>query len=633
MDDRMHVGRVVRFGLFEFEPEARQLTKNGRRVHLQDKPFDMLALLLERRGEIVTRAELRQRLWPADTFVVFDDSVNTAVRKLREALGDSANSPRFVETVPRHGYRFIAPIDRHTASADADGLPTVVKAPTDRRVGRPETVTRRLGFLAGITAIVVTAAAIWLSSRTAESPRAGAPRRVMLAVLPFDNLSGSSTEEYFADGMTEELITHLARIDPKQLGVIGRTSSMYFKGARATIAEIGRQLRVDYVLEGSVRRETGRVRVTAQLIRVSDQTHAWADSYDRELADVLAIQRAVAARVAESLSLTLLDRLPGKGPKPAAYEAYLQGRFHWNKRNPADLHRSLELFRRAIESEPTFALAYAGLADAYNMLGIGEYGGIEPKIAAEDARRAAMRAIQLDDSLAEPHSSLGFVRFAYDWDWPGAESEFRRAIELNAGYPTAHHWYANFLGYMGRTAEAIEEIEVARRLDPLSLIINADAGYILHIARRHDEAIERFQSTLKLDPHFAVARWYLGMAYEQVGRVEDAVGEFERAMTDSGNTVASLVSIAYTVGRAGDERRAREILRQLEARAAREYVDPAAFAHIHVALGEHDRALDFLERAYAQRSDWLVEINVVPSFDRLRSNPRFTALLKKMGFP
>jgi adenylate cyclase len=246
-------------------------------------------------------------------------------------------------------------------------------------------------------------------------------------------------------------------------------------------------------------------------------------------------------------------------------------------------------------------------------------------------RGAAIRAIELDGTLAEPHASLGFIRFAYDWDWPGAEAAFRRAIQLNASYPTAHHWYANFLSYMGRSNEAIVEIETARRLDPLSLIFNADSGYILHMASRHDEAIARFNSTLTMDPRFSVARWYLGMAYEQVGRVQEAIQEYEQAMRESGSTVANLSSIGYAFARAGDTGRAREILRRLQTMATKEHVDPAAFAYIHVALGEHDRALDFLERAYEERSDWLVELKVTPSLDPIRAHPRFVALLRKMS--
>lgn len=628
----------VQFGVFEVDLRARELRKHGRRVRIQDKPFDTLAILIERSGELVTREELRQRLWPADTFVVFDDSLNTAVRKLREVLGDSAESPRFVETIPRHGYRFIAPINRATptpatlsVASPPQAAPSSLGGADNPFVAPRSRFTSRLALFGFLLALAGVGLSMWFLFRTGQALNPAGHLRVMLAVLPFENLSGNPLEEYFADGMTEELITHLARIDPTRLGVIGRTSSMHFKGSRATIAEIGDVLGVEYLLEGSVRRDAGLIRVTAQLIRVSDQTHAWTETYDRDLASMLEIQSAVATRVAESLSLALLDRPARAALMPEAHEAYLRGRFHWNKRTPDDLKTSLEFFRRAIEIQPTHALAYAGLADAHNMLGLGEYAVVEPRIAAEAARRAATRAIELDGSLAEAHASLGFVQFAYDWNWLGAEAEFGRAIELNAGYPTAHHWYANFLGYMGRFSEAITEIEAARRLDPLSLIINADEGYILHLARRDDEAIARLESTLKMDSHFSVARCYLGMAYEQVGRVTEAIVEYRKAMADSGSTVATLTSVAFAQARAGNRQDAQGILRLLQERATKEHVDPAAFAYIYSALGETDRALGFLERAYEERSDWLVELKVTPSLDPLRPNPRFIALLRKMN--
>lgn len=566
--------QTVSFGVFEADLRTGELRKRGVKIKLQEKPFQILAALLASPGQTVTRDELRQKLWPSGTYVDFDRSLNTGLRKLREALGDSADNPRFVETLPKRGYRFIAPVGQAQSSRRSD-------------------------------------------------------EKLMLAVLPFENLSGSSEEDYFADGLTEELICELGQLNPKHLGVIARTSAIQYKGTKKSIEQIARELNVAYVLEGSVRRERARIRIATQLIEAEGQTHHWSASYDRELRDSLAVQRDVARRVGQALAVELLpERQFKQTVAPAALEAYLRGRFFWGQRSDGALRKAIDYFEQALEIDPSFARAHSGIADCRALL--CWFGAVSPRESAQKAMAAALRALELDDSLAEAHSSLALIRYWYEWDWTGAEEEFQRAIALNASYAQAHQWYAAFLNAMGRTDEAQVELTRARELDPLSLIISMNAADPLFFSRRFDEAIEQLQALLKQEPRFTPAFFNLGRVYLQKGMFEEAIAAFERALKYSGNRGA-YPSLAYAYARAGKTEEARRILDQVLAQEAALLPASPLIAQAYLGLGEMETAFEWLRKGIEERSPWVGFLKADPIYDEVRSDSRFRDLLKLIG--
>ncbi|MCH8912571.1 MAG: tetratricopeptide repeat protein, partial [Planctomycetes bacterium] len=469
--------------------------------------------------------------------------------------------------------------------------------------------------------------------RTAKPPPAQSPNgKIMLAVLPFEDMS-PEPQEWFSDGMTEEMIAQLGRLHPKKLGVIARTSAMRFKNTDKGIDQIGRELGVDYILEGSVRRAGERVRITAQLVQVSDQTHLWAQSYNRHVADVFAIQIDVAEQIARALALELL---PGEQaalaqaltPSPAAHEAYLRGRYYWNKRTPEGLKKGLEHFQRAVEQDPGYALAYAGVADSYAVM--ASWNLLPPDEGYPKAKAAATKALEIDDTLAEAHALLAVVAKEYDWDFSRAERGFRKALQLNPGYATAHQWYAEYLAAMGRHEEAIAEIERAEELDPLSLIINAIAGYVCYFASEYDQAIDHCQKALELDPNFATAHYFIGWVYERKGMYGEAIAELQKARTLSGN-IDFLAVLAHAYAVSGRTKQARKMLDEVKAFSERAYVSPYVLALIYMGLGEKDQAFAWLETAYAERAINLVVLKVDPRYDELRGDPRFDDLLRRIG--
>jgi TolB-like protein/Tfp pilus assembly protein PilF len=566
---------ILRFGAFELDLRAGELRKRGLRIKLQEKPLQILALLLECPGEVVTREQLRQHLWAAATFVDFDHSVNSAVNKLREALGDSAENPRFIETLPRHGYRFIATLPARSGEDTAQP-----KAP---------------------------------------------PEKVRLAVLPLENLSGDPAEEPFVDGMTEELITQLANLHPARLGVIARTSTMRYKQTRKGIDEIGRELAVEYVVEGSVRRADSRVRISAQLIQVRDQTHLWAQSYEHELGGILAIQSEVACAIATRIQIELVPaqpRQPIRTPhaRPETYELYLKGRYYLNRANPQDHEKALEYFQQAVDEDPHYAAAYAGIADTYVFFGF--HRGLQSEWALK-ARNAAAKALELDPDLAGAYISLAIIKTLHDWDWAGAEEECRRAIELDPGASEPHRTYGFLLSLLGRHDQAIAEASQGRELDPLSPNANYYLASALYAARRYDEAIAQLRKVLEVEPNFFAAHVGLGHLYAAQARYEEASAEFAQA----GERPEFM---AWVHALAGRKTEAREILaRALESAETSRVV----LSVVYALLGEKDKAFECLEQAYVERDSIIIFSRTFPTFDPLRSDPRFQDLLRRMKFP
>jgi TolB-like protein/DNA-binding winged helix-turn-helix (wHTH) protein/Tfp pilus assembly protein PilF len=618
--------QVVKFGVFEVDLRAGEIRKAGVRQKLAGQPFQVLQVLLEHPQEIVTREELRERLWPGNTFVDYELALKKAVNRLREVLGDSAENPHFIETVPRRGYRFLGTIEAAKPSGAEAAAPAT---PTRRKFSWPLTGSLALALVA---ALVLAFNADKLRTRIFAKTHSNEIRSI--AVLPLENLSKDPNQDYFSDGITDALTTELAQIG--SLRVISRTSAMHFKGTRETLPEIGRELNVDAVVEGSITRSENRVRITAQLIEAPSDRHLWAKSYERDLKDILTLQDEVARDIAGEIRVKLSPeertRLATVRPiDPVAHEAYLKGRYYLNKRTEEGFRRAIEYFDEATQKDPNYALGHSGLADSYILL--GEYSLVPPKEAFTKAREAAAKALQLDDTLAEAHNALAAVKVDYDWDWPGAEREFRRAIELNPGYATAHQWYAEILSELGRHEEALAEIKRAQQLDPFSLIINAVSGDALRCAGQYDLAIKQLRQTLEIDPNFAHAYFHLGMTYLRKGAFVEAIAEFQKAVTLSPNVTDYKGGLGYAYARAGKRAEARKVLNVLKERSRQSYVSWFYVAAIHAGLDEKDQAFACLEKAYAQHEQGLVVINREPMFDPLRSDPRFTELLRRIGTP
>jgi TolB-like protein/DNA-binding winged helix-turn-helix (wHTH) protein/Flp pilus assembly protein TadD len=611
----------LRFGVFEVDLRTRELTKRGLRIRLQEQPFQVLATLLERPGELVTREALRQKLW-SQTVVDFDHGINKAINKIREALGDSAEHPRFVETVSRRGYRFLAdvtPIDSAAVEA-ADA-------------GTPATPPRRRHAWTGLAfglAVVLAALLSWIIY--AQSPFT--PRIHSLAVLPLENLSGDAAQEYFADGMTDALIADLGQISA--LRVISRTSVMTYKRVRKPLPQIARELKVDAVVEGTVLRAGKRVRITAQLIQVSDEKHLWAQSYEGELQDTLALQNSVASAIAERIQVTLNPQEAAALKKSTtvnadAYEAYLKGRYFWNKRTGVDLRKAIDYFHAAIDADPDFARAYSGLADAYALAGDWEYGILSPQDAFPKAKAAVTKALALDDSLGEAHTSLALIKDLYDWDWAAAEQEYQRALALSPGYATAHQWYASHLMVTGRNGAAIAELKKAQSLDPLSLIISADLADVLCVAHLYDESAQQSRKTIELDLHFAVAHYLLGQALAQERRYDEAIAAFRSAIELAGENTTFESNLANAYAVSGRTEEAMKIINKLESRQGQGSSTDASIALVYVGLGDNDRAMAWLNKAYQARFN--PSILMRPVFDPLRSDSRFQDLVHRIGLP
>ncbi|HEX6623743.1 MAG TPA: winged helix-turn-helix domain-containing protein [Pyrinomonadaceae bacterium] len=628
-----------------------RVVKGEQKRDLTPRAFDVLRYLIERPDRVVEKQELFERVWKEK--FVSDNALTRTVKEIRQALGDSADAPRYIETVPKRGYRFIAPMSpqgRVASGADVseDGRPGVVETRGAETAGgggvAPAAGAQPLRGAAGrlkpALVVLVVAAALALvaavlysrRSRPAAGEAVGAPVR-SIAVLPLKNLSGDAVNEYFSDGMTESLINALSKIEG--LKVISRSSAFNFKGRDVDPREVGRRLGVAAVLEGSVRKDADSVRVAARLVSAEDGRVLWAsDAQDHALGDIFALQDEIARGMTAALKL----KLTGEGERLLArrytddleaYDLYLKGRFFWNKRTDAGLRKSIEHFERAIARDPDYALAYAGLADSYAVFNL--YSPAQLKDASPRAKEAAAHALALDDTLAEAHATLGLLKQQYDFDWPGAEREYRRAIELDPNYATAYQYYAEHLALLGRTEESVAQIRRARDLDPLSLIINTEMGFPYLCARRWDEALEHYRHALEMDPSFHLAIYFSARAHAQQGRLDEAVAESRRAVALSGGSTLTVGGLGYVYAAAGQSEEARKVLGELTALSRRRYVSPYTFATVHVGLGERDLALARLEEAYRERDYQLVMLRIDPRLDSLRDDPRFTDLMRRVG--
>ena len=620
------------------DAHAGELRKSGVRLKLQDRPFQLLLSLLEKPGEVVTREELRQRLWPDGTYVDFDHSISSALNKLRNALNDSATHPRYIETVGRRGYRFLADV-KHVASVKLPAGPPASSASASP-VGeafraRPNRVVWiSTAVVALVAALVVT---IYFVS-AGRRERAAAPSgKIVLAVFPFENLTGDPTQDYFSDGLTEEMLTQLGRLDPDRLSVIAlRTSVMHYQRTPEQLEQTARQIGVQYLLQGSVRRESNKVRIAARLVQVRDQTQIWAREYDRELRDLLTLQGEIAGEVADEIPLALGNgksftapaRQPALSPEQyEAYDLYLRGRYFWNKRTPESFNQAAQTFQQAIAKAPNYARGYAGLADSYVLQGtyyLMPRNEIMPK-----ARAAALKALELDPDLAEAHTTLALITEIYDYDWQTAEKEYRRAIELDPNYATAHQWYAEELGWEGRFDQALAESERARQLDPLSLIIASDDCAILYYARRYDRAVQECQSVLQMEPGFGRALFLLTGAYVQLGRFADALNLLSSPALSRDPWIWG--NRAYIYGRSGRLAQARQAMETMQITNRRLQLDLGpTLAVDYAATGDKDQSFVWLQKCFEEHAP-PPDIKVNPAYDPLHGDPRFQEMLRRIG--
>jgi TolB-like protein/Tfp pilus assembly protein PilF len=568
------------FGAYRLDVQGRILFRCGDRVALPAKVAELLVALVQAAGRVLTREELLRILWP-DT-VVEGGSLTSHVSMLRKALGNGPQGQEFIETLPKRGYRFVAPVKR-VGSGEPDG---------------------------GVD-------------------------RAMLVVLPFENFSAGERYDYFSDGLTEEMITELARLSPEHLGVIARTSAMQFKSTLKSAAQIGSELGVTHVLEGSVRRAGERVRITAQLIRVSDDSHLWAESYERGLHDVLEVQAEVSRAVAREIQIKLTpherQRLDPDRPRsinPQAHELYLRGRHFWYRRTEEGIRRSIECFEEALRHDPSLAAAYDGISDAHTMLACR---GMTPAVESfHKAKAAARQAVRMQPELGEGYASLAHVRL-HDWDWVGLETEFRRSVELDPGYAIAHYWYAEYLMTMGRTREALGRVQHSWELDPLNSVINASVGMIRYLAHDYDGALAALRRGLEVDPTHYVSHLRVGLVCLQKSLANEAIDAMRQAVLHSGGSTEAMAGLAQALAVAGDKSAMERIVKELGGSGHR-YVSPYNVARVYGAIDDKQRALEWLEKAYQEHNPDLIELTREPSFDSLRSDAKFRELVTRIGW-
>ena len=616
--------RVLRFESFELDVRAGELHKGGIKLHLQGQPLQVLAILVQNAGKLVTREELRSQLWQADTFVDFDHSLHNAIARIREVLSDSAETPRYIETLPRRGYRFIAPVEE---VAEERG------APNEQTTEPPRGSRNRSRLVLAVSLVLVIGLATWLVQSFSHQASAAAPLR-SIAVLPLANLSGDPSQEYFADGMTEQLITDLAKVG--SLRVISRTSAMQYKGTKKGLPEIARELNVDGIVEGSVMRSGPRVKITAQLLHGPTDRHLWAESYERDLGDVLKLQDDVAQAIVQQVRAEVTPQQQvrlSSGPQvnPEAYDAYLRGRYYYLNHFTmlSGLNTAKSNFEEAIRKDPGFALAHSGLAATYNFLVF--LRGISPEEGYRLAKGEIQKAQELDDNIGEIHDVLGEIKWRFEWDWNGAEREFNRAIELQPSYSCAHEDRANYLSFMGRGPEAMAEIAKSDAIDPGPGSAFAESASY-YLTRDYASLLNASRRKVVSNPAEWTAHASLGVGYEGIGKLLEAASEYQTAVEMSNGDQDAAASLAHAYAVIGQKAQAQKILRDLEQKSKRVYVSPYTLATVYAGLGEKDKAFQFLEKAYREKSpemSWHLKADL--RIDNLRDDPRFLDLMRRAG--
>ena len=633
---------IFRFGDFVLDGSQRRLLRSGEDVYLPPKTFELLLHLLQNRGRVLTKDELLEAVWP-DVNVV-ENTLAQRIREIREALGDGAHGARFIKTVPRVGYQFIAELDDKPAGPLAPPLaiaspePAVTVGIGGRRGAGTDVPARKPQLtlpvaIACVMLVALTGAGYYFGTRRPALP-AGSPEAITsIAVLPFKPLVAEGRDASLELGMTDSLIMKLGSL--RQVTVRPLSAVRGYTDLAQDAVEVGKTLRVESVLDGHIQRLQDRIRVSVSLRRVRDGQQLWAAQFDEPWTNIFVAQDLVSQRVAEALALTLTGEEQRQLAKrytenPEAYEAYVRGRYFWNTRTAEGYRNAVEDFQRAIRLDPGYSLAFSGLADAYNLL--GSYGEMPMREAKERAKAAAQKAVDLDDQVAEAHTSLGAIIAGYDWEWAKAERHFLRAIDLKPRYATAHEWLSEYLSWMGKHDKAIRAARQALDVDPVSLSANSHVGLALYRARQYEAAIERFRETLHLDRDFADAHVMLGVTLVQTGRYGEAIAAFQRAGVLTGNSPEILGLLGYGYGMAGMKREAQDVLKELNNLTRQNrYVSSFSRATICIGLGETDLAFKWLEQAYQERLWYLALLAVDPLFDRLRGDARFTDLVRRMN--
>ena len=634
MATQPRVSARLLFDGFELDLRAGELRRHGVKLRLRGQPLHVLEILLERAGDVVTREELQSRIWSADTFVDFDHSLHNAIARIREVLGDSAEKPRYIETLPRRGYRYIGPLEGE--DIDAPGLAATVEPATQEpdagltHVRKGSLVPIRGALV--LIALLILELAAWTTWRFVRGKAADAPIG-SIAVLPLSNLSGDPSEDYFADGMTDQLITDLAKIG--SLRVISRTSVMQYKGTRKSLPEIARELNVDAVVEGSVIRSGERVRVTAQLLRAPTDQHIWAETYDRDRGDILKLQSEVADAIAQQVraQVTPAQRAQMRTARtvdPTAYDSYVRGRIYFTTEytKPDSLRKAQHLFEESIQKDPNFALAYAGLADTYVYLAFD--GALPRDEASRSAKKVLSKALELDNTIGEAYDTLGVLSWNFDWDWDSADRAFNRALELAPSYSCALEDRAIFLAFRGRRTETLAEIAKIDQLDAGSSSAGTESA-AYYMLRDYPRLLEASRRALLLDPNDSSQHYDLGVGYEGTGRPQDAIAEYRKAMAAPGNDfLSTTVALAHANAALGRNAEAEKILRDLE-HNPKAVTSAYTMATIYAGLGEKDKALQSLEKACSEKSFSIDRLTSDLSLDSLRSDPRFQDLLRQLS--
>ncbi len=623
----------IRFGIFEVDLQAGELRRQGVKVKLQQQPFEILAMLLECPGEVLTREELQKRLWPTDTFVDFDRGLNRATNRLRESLGDEADNPRFIETLPRRGYRFIGQVEKFDEGGSArelvsgqDSLEPADRSPHSSNFGRARA---QIGFAIAIAGLGLLALTAWYFFLR---PRDGAIQS--LAVLPFVNASSDSNAEYLSDGITESLINNLSQLP--NLRVMARSTVFRYKGKDTDPQDVGNELHVQAVLSGRLLQQGNMLIIQAELMNVKTGAQLWGGQFNRGVEDVLALQDDLASEIAEKLRLKLTGDDKQRLVKlytvdSEAYQSYLKGRYYWNKRSPEGTQKAVGYFQQAIGKDPAYALAYAGLADAYTYLSF--FNVVPPREAMPSAKAAAMKALEIDEHLAEAHVSLGYISFAYDWDWTAAGKHFDQALALNPTLTRAHNFYPLYLSSRGMAQQALALAKAALDLDPASPSASHYLAVQLYLARQFDQAIEQCHKTLDLDPNFAIAYQVLGQAYLAEGMNREAEPVLEKYSALSQGSADSLALLGYSHARLGERGQTLRTLEELKATSKKSYVPAFYFAMIYAALQDKDQAFMELEKGYDERFARFAYLKLEALWDPLRSDERFSDLVRRVGIP